>query len=230
MLSENNIYYPEKLGGKELDYFLETGWYRMGQSIFTTHFILLNDYIHRVFWLRYDLKKIVVGKSQKRLKTQNQQFNVSVKPLEITDEIENLYAAYKTRINFQGAASVQYWLNGDRPPKNVFETELIEIRDKDNLIAVGVADWGAKSLSGIMNFYHPDYKKCSLGKYLMMLKIELGQRRNYRWYYPGYIVYQRPEFDYKLSFNQDAVEILLPEMKGWQGFQRQFIDEFGVVI
>jgi arginine-tRNA-protein transferase len=230
MLSENNIYYPEKLGGKELDYFLETGWYRMGQSIFTTHFILLNDYIHRVFWLRYDLKKIAFSKSQQRIKSRNQQFNVSVKPLEITDEIENLYAAYKTGINFQGAASVYYWLNGDRPPKNVFETELIEIRDKDKLIAVGVADWGAESLTGIMNFYHPDYKKFSLGKYLMMLKIELGQRRNFRWYYPGYIVYQRPEFDYKLSFNQDAVEVLLPEMKGWQSFQGRFIDEFGVVI
>jgi arginine-tRNA-protein transferase len=230
MLSENNIYYPKKLSGKELDDFLEMGWYRMGQSIFTTHFILLNDYIYRVFWLRYDLKNIVLSKSQLRLKKRNKQFNVSVKPLEITDEIENLYAAYKTGINFPGPTSVHQWLYGDRPRYNVFDTELIEIRDNYKLIAVGITDQGSESIAGIMNFYHPDYKKFSLGKYLMILKIEIGQQRKFRWYYPGYIVYQKPEFDYKLSFNKEAVEVLIPEMSGWLLYQRRFIDEYGVVI
>jgi leucyl-tRNA---protein transferase len=81
-----------------------------------------------------------------------------------------------------------------------------------------------------MNFYHPDYKKFSLGKYLMMLKIELGQRKNLSWYYPGYIVYKRPEFDYKLFVNKNTVEVLIPELEGWQLFQSKFIDEYGVVI
>lgn len=230
MLSENNIYYPERMNGKELDDFLEMGWYRIGQSIFTTHFVLLNDYIYRVFWLRYKLKNIVLSRSQRRLINLNKQFNVAVKPFEITDEIENLYADYKTCINFQGSISVHHWLYGDRPPANVFDTEIIEIRDKEKLIAVGIIDKGSESIAGIMNFYHPDYKRYSLGKYLMLLKIELGLRRNLRWYYPGYIVYQRPAFDYKLSINKDAVEVLIPEMKGWQLYQRQFIDEYGVVI
>lgn len=230
MLSENNIYYPEQLIGKQLDDFLEMGWYRMGQSIFTTHFILLEDYIYRVFWLRYNLRNITFSKSQQRLKNKNKQFRVSLKPLEITDEIEDLYSIYKTNINFQGALSVHHWLHGDRPPYNVFNTEIIEVRDKDKLIAVGITDRGNDSIAGIMNFYHPDYKRFSLGKYLMMLKIELGLRRNLRWYYPGYIVYQRPEFDYKLSFDKTAVEVLIPEMEGWQLYQRQLIDEYGVVI
>ncbi len=230
MLSENNIYYPERLSGEELDAFLEIGWYRMGQSIFTTNFILLNDFVYRVFWLRYDLKNIVLSKSQQRLQKRNKQFNVSVKPLEITDEIENLYAAYKTDINFQGQISVHQWLYGDRPPYNVFDTELIEIRIEDKLIAVGITDQGSESIAGIMNFYDPEYKKYSLGKYLMMLKIELGLRKNLRWYYPGYIVYQRPEFDYKLSIDKNAVEVLIPEMKGWQLYQSQLIEDYGVVI
>lgn len=230
MLSENNTYYPERLNGEDLDNFLEMGWYRMGQSIFTTHFLLLGDYAYRVFWLRYNLKNLTFSKSQQRLKTKNNQFNVAVKPLEINDEIEELYAIYKTAINFPAAPSVYYWLNGNRPPDNVFDTELIEIRDKGKLIAVGIADRGAESFAGIMNFYHPDYKKYSLGKYLMMLKIELGLQRNFRWYYPGYIVYQRGEFDYKLFVDNRAVEVLIPEMQGWQLFQRRLIEEYGVVI
>jgi leucyl-tRNA---protein transferase len=230
MLSENKIYYPEKMKGEELDEFLEMGWYRMGPSIFTTDFLSLNDVFYRVFWLRYNLEKITHSKSQQRLKTKCQPFDVSVKPPEITDEIEELYADYKTGINFPGAESVHQWLYGDEPPSNVFDTELIEIRDNKKLIAVGVADWGSESIAGIMNFYHPDYKRFSLGKYLMILKIELGQRRKIRWYYPGYIVFKRPEFDYKLGFENSAVEVLIPELDGWQLYQRDLIDEFGFTI
>ncbi len=230
MLSENKVYYPEKMNGKELDEFLEMGWYRMGQSIFTTHFIMPEDQMYRVFWLRYNLKHIALGKSQRRIKTGNRQFEVSVKPVEITDEIEDLYTVYQTGVDFPAAKSVYHWLYGDELPSNVFDTELIEIRDKTKLIAVGIADWGSESIAGIMNFYHPDYKRFSLGKYLMMLKIELGQRRNIQWYYPGYVVYKRPEFDYKLCFNNNTVEILIPELDGWQLYRRDLIDEFGIVI
>ena len=230
MLSENNYYYPEILSGEELDAFLEAGWYRMKQTLFSTHFVMLDNHVYRVFWLRYNLKNIVLSKSQQRIKAKNQRFSVSLRPLEITDEIENLYAYYQTSVNFQAATSVYDWLYGELPPSNVFNTELIEIRDKGELIAVGIADWGDKTFSGIMNFYNPDYKKFSLGKYLMLLKIELGLRRNFRWYYPGYVVYQKPAFDYKLSFNKEAVEILIPETQGWQLFERQLIDRYGVVI
>jgi leucyl-tRNA---protein transferase len=230
MLSEDKIYYPEKMNGEELDEFLEMGWYRMGQSVFTTDFLSLNDTLNRVFWLRYNLEKITLSKSQQRLKTKCGQFDVSVKPSKVTDEIENLYATYKSGINFAGAESVHQWLYGYEPPSNVFDTELIEIRDNKKLIAVGIYDLGSESIAGIMNFYHPDYKRFSLGKYLMMLKIELGLRRKIQWYYPGYVVFQRPEFDYKLGFDTNAVEVLIPELDGWQLYQRDLIDTFGFSI
>ena len=229
-MSENNIYYPETLNGAELDGFLEMGWYRMGQSVFTTHFLTTKDYSYRVFWLRYNLKKIAFSKSWQRLKTRNNQFNVEIKPLEITAEIEDLYAAYKTGIHFQAAPSVYYWLYEDQSNYNVFNTEIIEVRDKNKLIAVGIVDLGSESIAGIMNFYHPDYKKYSLGKYLMRLKIEQAQRRNFRLYYPGYIVFQRPEFDYKLSFDKSSTEVFIPETGGWQLYQSELIEKYGVVI
>jgi arginyl-tRNA--protein-N-Asp/Glu arginylyltransferase len=230
MQSENYIYYPEGLTGEELDAFLEVGWYRMGQSIFTTHFILLEGNIHRVFWLRYDLKKMVLSKMQRRVKIRNKQFNISIKPLKITDELEELYSVYKTGINFQPALSVHNWLYGADHSRNVFNTELIEIRDHGKLIAAGIADWGFESMTGIMNFYHPSYKRYSLGKYLMILKIEQAQKRNFRWYYPGYIVYQHAGFDYKLSVDKSAIEVLIPEIEGWRPFKTALIERFGNVI
>jgi leucyl-tRNA---protein transferase len=229
MQPENYIYYPERLSGEELDVFLEMGWYRMGQSIFTTQFILLEEQIHRVFWLRYDLKRMTLSRWQQRLKKRNQQFNVSIKPLEITDELEELYDAYKTEIDFQPALSVHSRLYGDQP-HNVFNTELIEVRDQGKLIAAGITDWGMKSIAGIMNFYHPAYKRYSLGKYLMVLKIEQAQSRNFQWYYPGYIVYRHAGFDYKLSVNQSAIEVLIPEMEVWQSYAGTLIERYGVLV
>ncbi len=230
MLSENNIYYPEYLAGEDLDAFLEAGWYRIGRSLFTTHFLGLEN-THRVFWLRYNLKNIVFTKSQRRLQIKNQQFNISVKPFELTDEIEDLYAVYKTSINFQSAPSVHYWLYGDGSSSfDAFRTELIEIRDGNKLIAVGITDWGANSYAGIMNFFDPDYKRYSLGKYLMSLKIKIGKKRNFDWYYPGYIIYQKPQLDYKLSFEKDAVEVFIPERDSWLLYDKKLIDKYGIVI
>jgi leucyl-tRNA---protein transferase len=229
MQSENYIHYPERLTGEELDVFLEMGWYRMGQSIFTTHFVLLEEKIYRVFWLRYDLKRIVLSNHQRRLKKRNEQFNVSLKPLEITDELEELYAVYKTEVNFQTPLSVYGWLYGDQL-HNAFNTELIEVRDQGKLIAAGITDWGAESIAGIMNFYHPAYKRFSLGKYLMVLKIEQALSRNLHWYYPGYIAYQHKGLDYKLSVDKSAIEVLIPEMEGWQSFERNLIERYGCLL
>jgi arginine-tRNA-protein transferase len=36
-------HYPENLNLWELDQYLEKGWYRMGQVIFTTHFLFFGS-------------------------------------------------------------------------------------------------------------------------------------------------------------------------------------------
>lgn len=226
MQSENYIYYPAQLSGEELDAFLEKGWYRMGQSIFTTHYISLEEQIFRVFWLRYDLSKLVLSKSQQRLKKRNDRFSVTIKSLEITDELEDLYALYKSGINFEPAWSVEHWLYGDQST-NVFPTELIEIRDNNKLIAAGISDIGHESIAGIMNFYHPEYKKYSLGKYLMLLKMEYAKAKNRKWYYPGYIVHNHAGFDYKLFADKNATEVFIPELENWELYNSELIERYG---
>ena len=66
-----------------------------------------------------------------------------------------------------------------------------------------------------MNFYHPDYKKFSLGKYLMLIKIQYALQAEKKLYYPGYIVHNYPRFDYKLFVDSNAAEIYIPERQGW---------------
>ena len=81
---------------------------------------------------------------------------------------------------------------------NVFNTYIIELRDGERLIAAGVFDRGDRSLAGILNFYDPNYRKHSLGKYLLLLKTDYARRLQLDYYYPGYLVCDYPKFDYKL--------------------------------
>jgi leucyl-tRNA---protein transferase len=215
MLQENYVYYPEQLTGEELDLFLSKGWYRMGQSIFTTHFISLDETTYRVYWLRYDLPGTILSHEAIRIQKLNRAFKICIKPFELTDELESLFQLYKTSIDFEAAQSIQFWLQGDQSGGNVFDTDIVEIRDNEKLIAAGIIDKGNISIAGILNFYHPDYKKYSLGKYLMLIKIQYATRSGMRYYYPGYIVKDYPRFDYKLFVDAQSAEIYLPETGQW---------------
>ncbi|HNP21111.1 MAG TPA: hypothetical protein PKM63_01255 [Panacibacter sp.] len=222
-MTEPSIYYPEQLKGRQLDAFLERGWYRMFQSLFTTHFITEQDRLYRVFWLRYNILSIRFSRRLRLLMQNNSRFSHSIKPTEVNEEVEALYALYKTGIDFDPASSVQQWLFGDSQA-NVFDSYMVEVRDKDLLIAVGVFDKGEKSIAGIMNFYHPAYKKCSPGKYLMLLKMQYAIAHKLQWYYPGYIIYGYSKFDYKLFADKDAAEIYIPELNSWLNYAPSVMD------
>jgi arginine-tRNA-protein transferase len=214
-----DLYFPDELSGTELDTFLEKGWYRLGQIIFTTDFIQLNETWYRVFWLRYRLEAIRFGKKQLTLLKANRHFEIQVKSLKITEEMEELFQVYKSNINFEVSPTISnYLFDGSifgSVEQNVFQTEMIEIREKGRLIALGVFDNGDESIAGILNFYHPEYSKYSLGKFLMLLKINLALQAGKTWYYPGYIAYDYTKFDYKLFPGHPGAEIFDPDSQLW---------------
>jgi leucyl-tRNA---protein transferase len=192
--------------GKKLDLFLSKGYYRMQQDIFTCQYLIVNDRICPVYWLRIDLADVRYGPRQSRLFRINEKFSVAVKPFVHSDETERLYAVYRTSLDFDTHNSVEACLlNG--ATHSLFDTYVIEIRDENTLIAAGIFDNGERSIAGIVNFYHPDYRRHSLGKYLMLLKIEYAQRQRMDYYYPGYIVSNYPKFDYKLFACESATEL-----------------------
>lgn len=225
------VYYnPESLTSDQLDALLAMGWYRMHQSIFTTNHIFLEDRTLRVFWLRYVLKTLQFSQKQQKLLRQNQRFKVINKPVTITEELEDLYRSYKTVISFEPAPSVAGWLFDEEENKNIYDTHIIEIRDSGKLIAAGIYDKGRNSIAGIMNFYHPDYRKYSLGKYLVLLKAQLAKNTHYKWYYPGYITYGYPAFDYKLLLGEQHTEMFLPELNGWCSYNSEMVNTLGETI
>jgi leucyl-tRNA---protein transferase len=203
--------------GPRLDFLLANGYFRMQQQLFTCRYLVHDDVLHPVHWLRLDLSRVSYGPKQNRLFRINAGFSLTVRPLLLTDELETLYATYRRSLDFDTYETVEACLLGGAED-NVFDTQLIEIRDAGRLIAVGVFDAGHHTIAGILNFYDPAYHRQSLGKYLMLLKTEHARQQQRAYYYPGYIVSDYPKFDYKLFACATATEVFDADRDLWLPF------------
>ena len=216
-----------KFNGALLDNFLAQGCYRMRQDIFTTDFIWDKNALHPVFWLRFSLQHFYFDNKAQKLLNANKRFHVSTRHFIICKEIEKLYQSYFEKVNFDAPKRIEEFLFNDfiteKHPNNLFDTSIIEVRENNKLIAAGIFDEGLNSLAGIMNFYDPAYKKYSLGKYLMLLKIQHAMRLNMQYYYPGYIAFNYPKFDYKLFPNPSFAEIFDSKKKIWLSYNNNLL-------
>ena len=210
----------ERFTSDILDKFLAAGYYRMQHLIFTTNFITEPDCgtKHPVFWLRTNLKKLKTTKSATSIKKKCASFSVSFKQANITTEIENLYTQYKNSLPLNLSANCYEFLHQPQIPLP-YDSKMIEIRKEEELIAIGFFDCGQKSLAGILNIYSPSYKKCSLGKLLMLLKVDYALKENMDFYYTGYFSTSLPKFDYKIFPDARAIEVFLPEENFWIAYE-----------
>ncbi|WP_266368183.1 GNAT family N-acetyltransferase [Tellurirhabdus rosea] len=209
--------------GSQLDLYLSYGYFRMHQNIFTCRIVCFDEAFYSVHWLRIVLADVVYGKKQQQVLKANSRFSVRVQPFVLTDEMEELYARYRASVNFDAPLSVESWLyDGDR--YTTFDTQLVEVRDGTRLIAGGIFDCGYDSIAGIMNFYDPDYRKFSLGKYLMLQKIEYARQQQKAYYYPGYLIHRYPKFDYKLFACEAATEVFDEATNQWLPFDWAIVE------
>lgn len=204
-----------QLEPKVLDQYLAKGWFRMGLTIFTTHFLKFHDRFYSAVWLRIGLKNFSPNKSQQKLLKQNSKFKVIIKPAKVDMEKESLFANYKQGISFTAASSLEHLLYHDGTI-NVYDTYEVNLYDGNKLIACGFFDIGEEAAAGISCFYDPAYKKYSLGKYLMLLKMGYCQQRSITYFYPGYFVPGYPLFDYKLSLSDHDFDFYELESCSWQ--------------
>lgn len=206
--------YPETLLHEELDTYLERGWFRMGQTIFTTNFLNFNNQLFSAIWLRVELSRMVPDKTQQKLRKANDGFQGEIKKASLDIEKEALFANYKQGISFNTSSSLQHLLYGEAS-HNIYDTFEITIRDNGKLIAAGFFDLGTNSAAGIASFYDQAYRKYSLGKYLIYLKMEYCKQLGLRYFYPGYFVPGYPFFDYKLKMGGSALEFLNLRSQQW---------------
>ena len=163
----------------------------------TTDLITKENEFLAVFWLRYRMEAYTHSKKSRKLLQAIAPFTVSIEPLMFTTELTDLYSRYHSSLAFDMSDTLQGYLLGDRTA-SVFDTRMICIRHEGNLIAAGCYDEGETATMGIVNIYDPAYKKYSLGKVLVLLKLEEALRQGKTFFYPGYISIHNNKFDYKL--------------------------------
>jgi leucyl-tRNA---protein transferase len=212
------IYYqvhtPESLPQKILDIYLAAGWYRMQQTIFTTDIISKEDSLVPVFWLRHLTAAYTPSTSHKKISKAGNKFTAHVVPFTITDELENLYQLYRASVDFDISPSLQDSLLGEAT-QSIYYTTCIAIRDGHTLIAAGIMDEGENSNAGILNFYHPDYARYSLGKLLILQKMHYTRQQGKAYYYTGYMSTAFPKFDYKLWVGTNCTEVYNRHTETW---------------
>lgn len=181
-----------------LDQYLAMGWYRMGLTIFTTHFLFFDHDIYSAIWLRVPLANYRFKKSlRKIIKKAQKEFTVSYRKANLDDEREALYRKYTAVFKGRLPATLRSSLL-DGKNANPFNSYEVNVHHGDKLIAYSVFDSGRTSLTSITGVYDPDYSQYSLGLFTMLMEIEYGIEHGYEYFYPGYFVPGNERFDYKL--------------------------------
>ncbi|MEI9917558.1 MAG: arginyl-tRNA--protein arginylyltransferase [Bacteroidota bacterium] len=209
-----DVHCPDSLEPAALDDYLQRGWFRMGQTIFTTNWLNFRETFYSAIWLRVLLNDYVADSTQKKLLQKNSRFHTEIRPAVITIEKELLYIRYKQSVPFEASASLQTLMYGNSD-RNIFDTFEVDVYDNNKLIAAGFFDLGRESAMGISSIYDPDYKRYSLGKHLIYSKMMFCKERGLKYFYPGYFVPGYRAFDYKLDIGNPNIEFLQLQSSSW---------------
>ena len=210
------IHYPEFLPHRKLDEYLDQGWFRMGQMIFTCRFLCFDGKLYTAVWTRLALKDYSFRKSLRKIfKKNNERFRIVIRRAEFNAEKENLYNIHRQRFDGYVSTNLRKSLFGDAD-YNIYDTWETCIYDGDQLVGASFFDLGNDSIASIMGLFHPDYNKYSLGFYTMLLEIDFGLKNQAAYYYPGYVVPGYDKFDYKLRVGD--TDYFDPDIGEWKPY------------
>lgn len=204
---------PDTLAPRDLDLFLEKGWFRLGGSLFTTSFLTFQDTLFDAFWLRINLPDFQLSRSQKEVLKKTSGFRIATGKVLLTAEKEALFQKYRESVSFQPARYLEGILSDET---GIFDSREICIYDGDRLVACGIFDLGETSAEGIVSFFDPAYKRFSPGKALMLNKIIYCKEKGLKWFYPGYVVPGYSRFDYKLDISRGNSEYYDLTVSEWR--------------
>ena len=213
-----------------LDALLSMGYYRMQHYMFTCNETPTSDdgFTIPVFWLRTLVQPCKPNKSALNIVKKCAGFQVETLPAMVDDEIEALYAQYSNHKPFSTSETCASYLQSAEIP-DPFNSMMVQVRDKGKLIAVGYFDKGLQSIAGIMNIYHPAYAAYSLGKFLIMQKLQYAIEQHMQFYYTGYISTGSTRFDYKTFPDSQAVQVYLPTENKWMPYHllgKEYLQEY----
>lgn len=186
----------------KLDKLLATGYFRNANIMFQSQVLCLEGNLCNVLNVRLPLKGYSMPKRMAKIwRRGTEKFRIEIKRAEITPEKSELYHKHRKRFKGFQFRDLEQLLYGDSPVR-VFDTFEVNVYDNERLVAYSFFDAGQKSLASILGVFDEAYASYSLGIFTMLAEINWALLNDYKFYYPGYVLDQTSQFDYKLKLGK----------------------------
>lgn len=204
--------------GRIMDVILTKGYFRAGPWMYYCVTFDTGD-TETPGWsykVRVRLNDLVERPSFRKIRRENAGFKHVIAPMRIGAAEEELYARYRDSVDFEGAPTIRdALLHGNGDGENTFDTHMVSVYDGSKLIYVGYFDLGQKTMAGTMNIFDPAYRRCSPGKYLMLLKMGHAKSLGMRFFHPGTVHIGDTKMDYKYFPGRNVMDAYLSPLDLW---------------
>ena len=190
---------------------LAMGFRRSGNHVYRPHC----DGCRACTPVRIPIARFVASRSQRRCLARNNDLHLQVVPAARNEERFSLYQRYVSTRHAGGGM--------DNPSPEDFDgflacswspTVFLEMRLRDQLLAVAVTDALPDALSAVYTFFAPEQMARSLGTFAILAQIEQARREGLEHLYLGFWLDGHPKMHYKKMFR--PLEYLAGDQ--WQDF------------
>lgn len=195
----NEEFYSSKASPRRMDALWAKGWRHFGTQFFRYNLSFYEGRICRVFPLRIRLADYAHSKNKRRILKKNQDTNVVVRPVEITEEKEALFERHKWRFSRGVPVSLYDFLSCEAASVPCKALE-INVYKNNALLATSFFDVGEKAVSSVYAIFDPDETARSLGIFTMLLEIDFAINAGKKYLYQGYVYEGNSFYDYKKRF------------------------------
>jgi arginine-tRNA-protein transferase len=168
--------------------------------------------------VRNVVDKFKASNSQQRILRVNQNLIVNETPAQATQERFKLFSMYQSSRHTGGdMETMDYYDFQALIEETPVVTSIVDFYDLESkLIGSCIVDNLDDGLSAVYSYFHPDYKKNSLGSFIILWLIERTKQLSLPYLYLGYWVAGSQKMVYKDKFQP----LEYYSSNGWQKFNR----------
>jgi len=151
--------------------------------------------------IRLPVDKFSPSRTQRRIRKKNSDLHVQIRDKAFKEEHYELYVRYLKSRHPDGGmddatpAKYQSFLYCDW-----MDTQFIEFRLGNKLLAVAVTDIMNNGLSALYTYFDPEYSSRSLGTHAILWQLEYARQCRMHWLYLGYWIEESPKMSYKTQY------------------------------
>ena len=195
----NEEFYASQVSPEQTDTLLAEGWRHFGEYFYRYNLGYYKYDIRTVYALRVNLEKFSFSKNQRRVLRRNEDLRTVIRPIEVTDEKEELFELHKQRFEYGVPDSLYDFLSYEPAVIPCEGLEVCAYRGRE-LYAAAFFDVGKTAVSSVYAMFNPEETSRSLGILTMLLEIKYASETGKKFYYHGYAYEGNSFYDYKKRF------------------------------